>query len=597
MRAQPQRRDAEAQRRRGRAIALSAPLPLCVSALKQFARIASSSIVAARHRLAPGKDGTGVASAWLPALAAGALALTVYVLTLAPGLSFDNYGTDGGDLIAAAYTLGVPHPTGYPLYTLLAWLFTRLPIGVIAYRVNLLSAVCAAGTVALLCDLARQLLPPLDAGGDAAAPLPAWLLPAATALTLAFSSLLWSQAVISEVYALLAFLAALLLWLLLRWRAGGPDRALYLAALVLGLGLGNHVTLVFAAPAALVLLWPQRQRWLRPRVLLGALALFLLGLSIYAYLPLAARHHPPVNWGDPQTWRGFLWVVTARQYQQFAFGLAPAAVPGRLADWALLLGRQFGWWGLLISLVGARAWWRRDRTLALAALAWSLPLAVYAFFYDTGDSHVYLLPPLLFLALAWGYGAAGLPGQVADLAARLRDRAARRRGGLGRTLAPAVLVLLVLLSLGLHWAAAEPDDDWQVQAYIHQVLEPLEPGALVIVRGDSPTFALWYGVYAEQERTDVAVVSGPLLAFIWYREHVRHLYPDLVVPEPGPGDDTIDDVTRILIAANLPLRAVYATDPSDVVKGWYDFVPVGEAPVYRARLPGEGAPSGEGAPP
>ena len=504
---------------------------------------------------------------WWPALGAGALAFLVYVLTLAPGLSSDNYGTDGGDLIAAAYNLGVPHPTGYPTYTLLAWLFTLLPVGVIAYRVNLLSAVCAAGTVFLCFRLAQHLLPSGDLKADAHA---AWLLPLATALTLAFSSLLWSQAVISEVYALLALLAALLLWLLLRWRQGGGDHHLGLAALVFGLGLGNHVMLAFAAPAVLVLLWPERARWWRPGVLLPVLGLFVAGLGVYAYLPLAARNRPPVNWGNPQTWRGFLWVVTAKQYQQFAFGLDAAAIPGRLAAWAQLLGQQFGWWGLALALIGARSCWKRHRLLALAALAWALPVAAYAFLYDTGDSHVYLIAPLLFLALFWGEGAAGLV------------RLARRLAHPWRRLTLVAIAFLPLLSLGLHWGEADPNDDWLLHAYFTQALDAVEPGALILVRGDRPTFALWYGVYAEQQRTDVAVVSGPLLAFIWYRDHVRHLYPDLVVAEPGAGPVTIDDLARDMIANNLPQRSVYATDPSEAWKATYDFLQEDGAPVYRA---------------
>ncbi len=495
------------------------------------------------------------------------MAFLVYVLTLAPGLSSDNYGTDGGDLIAAAYNLGVPHPTGYPTYTLLAWLFTRLPVGVIAYRVNLLSAVCAAGTVTLCFRIAQHLLPSGEPEADANE---AWLLPAATALTLAFSSLLWSQAVISEVYALLALLAALLFWLLLRWRQGGGDHILGLAALVFGLGLGNHVTLAFAAPAALVLLWPERARWWRPRVLLAVLGLFVAGLGVYAYLPLAARHRPAVNWGNPQTWRGFLWVVTAKQYQQFAFGLDLAAVPGRLAAWVQLLGGLFGWWGLVLALIGAWSWWQRDRVLALAALAWALPVAVYAFFYDTGDSHVYLMPVLLFLALCWGEGAARL------------IRLARSQGRPWRRLAPVAIALLPLLALGLHWGEADPDDDWRLHAYFTQALDAVEPGSLILVRGDRPTFTLWYGVYAEQQRTDVAVVSGPLLAFIWYRDHIRHLYPDLVVEEPRAGPVTIDDLACGMITNNLPRRPVYATDPSEAWKTAYDFVQEGTAPVYRA---------------
>ncbi|HSJ56596.1 MAG TPA: DUF2723 domain-containing protein, partial [Anaerolineae bacterium] len=339
----------------------------------------------------------------LPALIVGGVALAVFVATLAPGLSFDHTGTDGGDLIAAAYTLGVPHPTGYPTYTLLAWLFTRLPIGVVAYRVNLLSAVSTAAAAAFLYCSARRLLP---------ADRPRFLLPVTTALTFAFASLPWSQAVISEVYALLGFLASLLLWLLLRWRDGGGDRWLWLAALTFGVGLGNHVTLLFAAPAALILLWPERGRWLRPRAILPALALFVAGLSIYVYLPLAAAHRPPVNWGHPVTWERFLWLLGAKQYRIFAFSLDPAAMPARLGTWALLAGDQFGWWGLALALFGGWGWWQRDRALALAAAAWAGLIAVYAFFYDTNDSHVYLVPAVLLLALWWGEGARRLVEMV-----------------------------------------------------------------------------------------------------------------------------------------------------------------------------------------
>jgi len=148
-----------------------------------------------------------------------ALALAVYIATLAPSITFENAGTDSGDLVTAAYLLGVPHPPGYPTYTLLACLATHLLIGTIAYRVNLLSALSAALAVGLTCRCAQILLP---------AGRPALLLSVASALTLAFSPLLWSQAVIAEVYALHTFFAALLLWLLLRWRNGGSQANLWI---------------------------------------------------------------------------------------------------------------------------------------------------------------------------------------------------------------------------------------------------------------------------------------------------------------------------------------------------------------------------------
>ncbi len=534
------------------------------------------------------------------AITAAGLSLTVYVLTLAPGLTFEHWGADGGDLITAARTLGIPHPTGYPTYTLLAWLFSQMPIGPIAYRVNLLSAVCAAAATGLLCDTAQVLLPGQKERK---------VLALATALTFAFSSLLWSQAVISEVYALLTLFAALLLWLLVRWREGGNNRIdanlwrlksrfkrpssgcplkapkarlelapmgnnrlLWLAAFLFGLGLGNHLTLAFLAPAVPVLLWPERRRWLRPQLLLPAAGLCALGLGIYAYLPLAAAHRPAVNWGNPQTWRQFLWVVTGKQYQPFVFGLPPDQALPRLGSWALLLGDQFGWWGLAIALAGAAWTWQHDRPLALMALTWSLPLAIYAFFYNTGDSYIYLLPAVMLLALGWGAGGCYL----LHLARRLKPP-------WQRTVLVA-LALLPLVSLALHWQAADLSDDRSVQTYTHQVLEAVAPNSLVVVRGDRATFSLWYAIYAEGRRPDVAVVNGPMLAFIWYREHMRHLYPDLILEEPSAARVTTDDLVRELMAANSIRRPVYATDPSDAWREWFDFLQAEGTPVFRVQI-------------
>jgi hypothetical protein len=314
-------------------------------------------------------------------------------------------------------------------------------------------------------------------------------------------------------------------------------------------------------------LWGERRRWFCGRVLLPAAALGLLGLGIYAYLPLAARHQPPVNWGNPQTWHQFLWVVTGEQYQQFAFGLPSEAIPGRIFTWLGLFGDQFGWWGLAIALVGAWRWWNRDRWFILFCLVWLLPVGLYAFLYNTGDSHIYLLPVMMLMALWWGEGAGWLLRQ----ADRLRP--------VWRRLALVAVVLLPVASLALHWRAVEPDDDWQADAYIQQVLEVVEPGGLIIVRGDRPTFTLWYGVYAEEKRPDVAIVNGPMLAYIWYRDHIRRLYPQITLNEPTEGDVTIDDLVHDLIVSNRS-RPTYATDPKVEWEDGVTFVPVAGSPVY-----------------
>jgi hypothetical protein len=177
---------------------------------------------------------------------------------------------------------------------------------------------------------------------------------------------------------------------------------------------------------------------------------------------------------------------------------------------------------------------------------------------------------MLLLALGWLGGG----NYLLQIARRLRPT--------WRRLLLVAICLLPLVSLGSHWQAIDLHDDWSVHAYIYQALDGIEPGGLVIVRGDGPTFALWYGIYAEEQRPDVAVVSGPLLAYIWYRDHVRHFYPDLILHEPTADGVTTDDLVHDLIDSNRDRRPVYATDPSEPWKVWFDFVKQGDAPVYRA---------------
>ena len=212
----------------------------------------------------------------LLAAAVALLGLALYLATLAPGLTWAHESGDGGELAAAAYTLGIAHPPGYPAYLLLAHLFTRLPVGEVATRTNLFSAVSAAGACALLTwTLARAQIKSIGAAG--------------AGLALALSPLLWSQATVTEVYAFNALFVALLLSLV-PWNTneGQQDpRAACLRGLALGtiwgLSLGNHPTALLCAPLLILALWRLgRSAWAA-----GGTGL-ALGLSVYLYLPLRA---------------------------------------------------------------------------------------------------------------------------------------------------------------------------------------------------------------------------------------------------------------------------------------------------------------------
>ena len=249
------------------------------------------------------KDNQRIPDLVAPLLLAGAL-IIVYLATLAPGLTWANDGADGGDLIAAAATGGIAHPTGYPVYLLIARFFQSFPIGSLAYRTNLLSAIAMALASVLVYVLVRR---QLDTSS-------AWLPSIISGFAFGLSPLAWSQAVITEVYALNALFVALVMYLSADVVSEkSRKRADVILGILLGLGIGVHATIILLIPIVILirLLRPQiparkKTFWKRWQLdWMSALRTFtfiLVGWTPHLLLPLWASSHPPVDWGDPINW-------------------------------------------------------------------------------------------------------------------------------------------------------------------------------------------------------------------------------------------------------------------------------------------------------
>ncbi len=499
---------------------------------------------------------------WLLSLAVASAALAVYVATAAPGLTWEHWGADGGDLVTAARTLGVPHPPGFPTYTILAWLATHLPVGSIAYRVNMLSAITGASAVGFACAIAQFVQSPWQTR---------WLPAAVASLSMAFAPLVWSQATISEVYAPALCFASLALLLAIVWRRCGRNALLWASCLVCGLGLGVHLTLAIALPPAMMMLWPQRRIWLRTGVLAPCIVFFLVGLAAFAYLPAAASHESPVNWGAPSGWARLWWVVTGNPYRSLFLALPTSEAPARLREWASLLQRQLGSGGWLLALLGLVQMLRSDRALGVSSTLWVGATTLFAFFYNSPDSIVYLVPTMIVPAL-W----------LSQALTCLLRRAER----FGPTAAASITALALLLpasSLAFNREAMDLSQDRKCAIYADQVLQAVDRNAIVLAQDDSPTFVLWYALYAEGQRPDVAVVNTNLLGFDWYRHNLRQIYPQLEVPEPPSADATDHEQVRELITHNYLKHAVFAVDPRNEWIQWFEVAQVNGSPVFRIR--------------
>ncbi|UCH78153.1 MAG: DUF2723 domain-containing protein [Candidatus Coatesbacteria bacterium] len=239
-------------------------------------------------------------------LLAAAVPLLFYTITLPPTITFE----DSGQLITAAARLGVSHPSGYPLAALVGHLFTLIPVGRMAARVNFASAVAAAACCAVLFFLLRRLFLDLRAEARGAAAAAA----ATAAIAFGLSRSFWSQAVVAEAYAINALALATVLFAALNFIRTRRARWGYLGAFVAGLALGAHTSSVIVTlPVAGYVIWRFRKL---PgyRGFFLAVALVALGATVYLYLPLRAAQGPAINWGDPRTLPAMYAHVTRRMY-------------------------------------------------------------------------------------------------------------------------------------------------------------------------------------------------------------------------------------------------------------------------------------------
>jgi hypothetical protein len=459
--------------------------------------------------------------------------MAVYITGMAPGLTWANYGSDGGDLITAAAIGGIAHPTGYPSYLLLAGLFQFLPVGSLAFRTSLMSACAAASAAVLVYILVTQSLSPSN-------PQQYWLAGLASGVAFGLAPLLWSQAVIAEVYALQSLFTVLILYLSVQTPSVHftQKRQDCLLGLTFGLAMGNHLTTILLLPVVLFTTILRKQNplikrqwlnwqmdghsWLR-RILWSG-----IGLLVYLTLPLRALSHPAVNWGNPVTLGGFLWLISGKSYQGLLFDVNLSSILERVRSVAALLLQQFGVIGLIVGLIGLVLFFKPNR-LNLCMIWIVIGSAGFAIGYATTDAFLYLIPAFLCFAIWIGLGLAGLMEAIS-----------RRKYFLG-PLGGLILIIILLIQAWYNRPLVDAKRDARAESFGKSVLALAPANALVFANGDEAVFTLWYFQYAEGNRPDLAIVATDLLGFQWYLQTLHTTYPDLISPVPFPFPETLVD--------------------------------------------------------
>lgn len=311
-----------------------------------------------------------------------------YLFHLAPTVT---YG-DSAEFVIGAYKLTIVHPTGYPSYLLLGKLFTFLPIGDFSYRVNLISAFFGALTCAILFLIILELTK-------------SYPISFVSIFTLAFSLIFSHLSTIAEVYTLNTFFFSLLIYILLQWKKSGKKKFLFLLSFILGLSLTNHLTILIFFPSFLIfLLLNKSQISLKPLDYLKFLALFLLGLFPYLYIPIVSLSPSEIIfWPKIKSLKEFIMFVSGSHFKVWFLNQSLKELGKNILKFFSFLLIQFPGLATVFGAIGFLKCKKDKKEFVLLSLMF-FSLFLFGINYKIEDIHHFYLPCHLIFSIWVGFG-------------------------------------------------------------------------------------------------------------------------------------------------------------------------------------------------
>ena len=439
--------------------------------------------------------------------------LTAYAITLFPNIP----GGDGSELIAVAHTLGVAHPPGYPLYTILGKLFTYIPFGSIAWTINLFSAFSNALASGLIFLIIYNWTNNAWAG-------------VLSSILFAFSPIIWKTSVAAEEFALNNLLLALLIYLSLRFSQDKDPRFAYWGAFIFGLGMSNqHIILFIGIPLSLWIMFIGKESLLASKSIAIMFGCFVLGLLPYIYLPIASSLIPIASWGDQTTWAGFVTHITRAEYGTFR--LYPKGAEGfhlfyNLWMYLTHLPAQTLYIGAPLALFGIIARIKKGQSGAFL-FAIVVAFLFYIIVFHLMSQHRIDTPRALIVHMGFWQQAnmfifiwIGLGFSEVFLGASTAVKSGLKY----------LAMTLIILQLVIGFQTAGKYNNALVYEFMRSVLESLPPGAMLLSRGDMFVTAIRYLQESENIRKDVLLFDVTLLTRDWMKRIINTHYPEIIVP-------------------------------------------------------------------
>ena len=472
----------------------------------------------------------------------------IYLTTLAPTV----VNIDSGELATVQITLGIAHPTGYPLFTILGYLWQLIPLPFTAiYKANLLAAVFTSSAIWVFVkstylmltnipvpkvkNLNKKKQKPVQLKSENENIISKSLIilsSSASGLLLAFSKTFWMQSTSVEVYSLHLLLINIVILFLLKayFDTENNSRNWFYFAVALAFSFANHLTTILILPGIAFLFYSKNKFSANAfKLNLKMVAVFIPVLVLfYLYLPIRASQNPLLNWGDPVNIENFWRHFTGAQYRVWLFA-SSAAAKKQFAYFVSNLPDEFNAsLGMFVILLGIIYSFKKFRMMFYFLLITFAATISYSINYDINDIDSYFL--LAYISLIF-FASFGFIYMYNLNKKKMRQWAIA-----------AVFFLIPLVQMGFNYKEVNKSGLYIYKDYTKQILNSVPKNSMILsYQWDYWVSSSYYFRLVDNYRRDVTVVDKELLRRSWY-------YNQLATDYPGILDGMRNDVNGFLNA-------------------------------------------------
>jgi hypothetical protein len=455
------------------------------------------------------------------------ISFCVYTTTICSSVAF----TDSGELATVVCTLGIAHPTGYPLFTLLGRCWIMIPPALEEIiKLNFFTALLTAVAIGLFFKTtiairrAVTVFQLRNRKRKEANENSLFLASIIASLIIGFSTTFWSQSTAFEVYALHLVLILFTIWMFvsgLEEQLAEPifiSNKLILFAFILGLSFSNHMTTILLAPGFLWLYFRTfgfgRESSLR---IFKVAPFFFLGLSVYLYLYIRSSSYPLLDWGHPATLERFFWHVSGKQFRVWMFS-GWDVVQKQLNYYISNITSEFHFVVIAFIIAGIITLFKQSqRLLIFLALLFSTTI-IYAVNYDIFDIDSYFLLSYLVLGFISVYGIYFIIELIEN------------SGSLIKIFFVIIFCALPIIQIVHNWGRVNESGNKVPQQFVDKAFSDFEPNAIVLAsQWDYFISPSLYYQFIRYERSDVTIIDKSLLQNrSWYFLQLEHNAPWLM---------------------------------------------------------------------